>query len=268
MSKLRAARTTLAEDVEQVRANALAAFAARHGDLRLGPVVAVIAALDERGAIAGVVRGIPAEACGLHVDTLVVDDGSSDGTQQVAEAAGAYVIRLESNCGHGIALRLGYQLARERGADYIVTLDGDGQWDPADVPVVLEPVVRDEADFVIGSRVLGRAETDDAFRSAGVHVFSGLVRLLTGKRITDTSSGLRALKVEVTANVRQEQVQYQTSELLIGALARGYRVTERPTVMHKRAAGETKKGGNVLYGFRYARVIVRTWLRERRAAEA
>ncbi len=66
--------------------------------------------------------------------------------------------------------------------------------------------------------------------------------------------------------MRQEQVQYQTSELLIGALARGYRVTERPVVMHKRAAGVSKKGHNVLYGFRYARVILRTWLRERRAA--
>jgi hypothetical protein len=94
------------------------------------------------------------------------------------------------------------------------------------------------------------------------------VRLLTRVRVTDTSTGLRAMRVEVTATVRQEQVQYQTSELLIGAICQGYRVAERPIVHHKRTAGESKKGRNLLYGFRYARVVVGTWWRERRAARA
>jgi hypothetical protein len=76
------------------------------------------------------------------------------------------------------------------------------------------------------------------------------------------------MRAEVTATVRQEQVQYQTSELLIGAIYQGYRIAERPTVMHRRTAGESKKGTNVLYGFRYARVIVATWWRERRARGA
>jgi hypothetical protein len=67
----------------------------------------------------------------------------------------------------------------------------------------------------------------------------------------------------VPATVRQEQVQYQTSELLIGAIAQGYRITERPIVMRKRFAGESKKGHNFIYGFRYCRVILTTWLRER-----
>jgi hypothetical protein len=74
------------------------------------------------------------------------------------------------------------------------------------------------------------------------------------------------MRAEITATVRQEQVQYQTSELLIGAIFQGYRVAERPIVMRRRAAGESKKGHNVLYGFRYARVILRTWWRERRTA--
>jgi glycosyltransferase involved in cell wall biosynthesis len=208
---------------------------------------------------------VPSEACGLAVDVLVVDDGSTDDTSGVARAAGAYVARFERNQGHGVALRLGYRLAREHGARFIVTLDGDGQWNPTELPVVLEPVVSGEADFAIGSRVLGATETDDRFRHAGVHVFGAIVRLLTGSRVTDTSSGFRAMRVEVTATVRQEQVQYQTSELLIGALVRGYRVVERPITMRKRMAGESKKGHNVLYGVRYARVVVTTWARERRA---
>lgn len=248
-----------ADVVEQ----ALRAFGDDHPDLTFAPVVAVIAALDEAEAIPSVIGDVPATACGLEVETLVIDDGSTDGTAEVSRAAGASVLRLERNCGHGVALRAGYRLARERGARIVVTLDGDGQWDPVELPQVLEPVANDEADFCIGSRVLGRAETDDAFRQAGVHVFARLVRLLTGADVTDTSSGYRAMRVEVPATVRQVQVQYQTSELLIGALAQGYRVTERPIVMRKRLAGESKKGHNVLYGFRYCRVILTTWWRER-----
>jgi hypothetical protein len=76
------------------------------------------------------------------------------------------------------------------------------------------------------------------------------------------------MRSEITAVVRQEQPQYQSSELLIGAIAHGYRVAERPTVMHRRVAGQSKKGGNVFYGARYARVVLRTWWRERRAARS
>jgi glycosyltransferase involved in cell wall biosynthesis len=254
--------------VPEVRDRAVSAFAERYPGLEFAPVVVVIAALDEEGGIGPVLEGIAPEACGLKVEALVIDDGSRDRTSEVSLEHGAYVARLERNCGHGIALRLGYELARKYGARYIVTLDGDGQWDPAYVPLVLEPLVDGEADLVLGSRVLGRSEDDDRFRYLGVHFFAGLVRLLTRVRVTDTSTGLRAMRVEVTATVRQEQVQYQTSELLIGAICQGYRVAERPIVHHKRTAGESKKGRNLLYGFRYARVVVGTWWRERRAARA
>jgi glycosyltransferase involved in cell wall biosynthesis len=250
--------------VPAVRERALRDFRAEYPDARLGPVAVVIAALDEEGAVGGVLDEIPATACGLELRTVVVDDGSTDRTGEVAREHGASVARLERNCGHGIALRVGYELAREHGAEYVVTLDADGQWDPADVPTVLEPVVAGEADFVVGSRVLGRAETDDRLRHLGVPLFAALVRALTGVPVTDTSSGLRAMRAVVTATVHQEQVQYQTSELLIGAISQGYRVAERPVVMRRRTAGESKKGTNLLYGFRYARVIVTTWWRERR----
>jgi len=253
----------LSAHVSATRADALSAFSAREPDLRLPPVAVVIAALNEAGAIEGVLRGIPAQACGLATAAIVVDDGSTDGTAEVARAAGAHVARLERNCGHGIALRVGYQLAREHGAHYIVTLDGDGQWDPSDLAGVLAPVAHGEADLALGSRVLGRSEIDDRFRLAGVRVFAALTRLLTGAHVTDTSTGLRAMRVEVTATVPQRQVQYQTAELLIGAILHGYRVVERPIVQRRRMAGESKKGNDLLYGFRYARVILTTWLRER-----
>ena len=254
--------------VGRVRDEAIRAFRDRYPGLRVAPIVVVIAAYDEEDALGAVLERIPPSACGLEIDTLVVDDGSADATSDVALTYGVLMAKLERNCGHGVALRVGYELARENGARFLVTLDADGQWDPADVPNVLEPLLTGEADFVIGSRVLGRAETDDAVRAAGVHVFAALVRLLTGVVVTDTSSGLRAMRAEVTATVRQEQVQYQTAELLIGAIFAGYRIAERPVVMHRRIAGESKKGANLLYGFRYARVILRTWWRERRARGA
>jgi glycosyltransferase involved in cell wall biosynthesis len=253
--------------VPEVRADAVRAFREDYPDLRLAPVVVVIAAYTEEECIGGVLEAIPREARGLPVETIVVDDGSADRTTEVALGQGVYVARLERNCGHGVALRLGYELAREHGAEYIVTLDADGQWDPVELPDVLVPVVDGEADFVIGSRVLGHSETDDSFRHAGVHVFATLVRVLTGTEVTDTSSGFRAMRAEVTGRVRQTQVQYQSSELLIGAIYHGYRIAERPVVMHKRTAGVSKKGHNLLYGFRYARVILATWWRERRGRE-
>jgi glycosyltransferase involved in cell wall biosynthesis len=257
--------TSLRPYVAQVREDAIRAFDERYPGLSFARAVVVIAAYDEEGAIGGVLEAVPREACGITLDTLVVDDGSKDGTTAVSLAHDVHVATLEKNCGHGVALRLGYQLARDHGAEFIVTMDADGEWDPADIPGVLQPLVDDEADFVVGSRVLGSDSADDRVRQAGVRVFAVLVRLLTGVKVTDTSSAVRAMRAEITAKVKQEQVQYQTSELLIGAIARGYRVTERPVSHHTRTAGQSKKGTSVLYGFRYAQVICKTWWRERRA---
>ncbi|HEX3824508.1 MAG TPA: glycosyltransferase family 2 protein [Mycobacteriales bacterium] len=253
--------------IAEVRAAALDDFRARHATVKLAPAVAVIAALNERDSLGAVLDAIPDVACGLAVDTLVIDDGSTDGTSDIVAAYdGVYLARLERNCGHGVALRLGYQLASEYGAQFVVTLDADMQWDPVEIPTVLEPLVQDQADFVIGSRILGTAETDDTVRQLGVTVFARLVSFLTRTHVTDTSSGFRAMRVELTQTVPQVQVQYQTSELLIGAIYHGYRIAERPITMHKRLAGESKKGTNVLYAGRYARVILTTWARERSRA--
>lgn len=266
----RALITPAAEAVSAVAdpigAAAIRRFRADHPELRLAPVVIVIPALDEAEAIGAVLARIPARACDLDVDTIVVDDGSGDGTGAVAREHGAYVARRERNGGQGAAFRVGYRLAWDHGARFVVTLDADGQWDPADVPGVLKPVVDGEADLVLGSRVLGGSEAPDLVRRAGVGVFARLVRVLTGVALTDTSSGLRAMVADLGVTVRQEQDQYQSSELLVGAIFHGYRVAERPVVMHARTAGESKKGGNALYGLRYARAILRTWWRERRGA--
>src|SRR5262249_18290734 len=166
------------------------------------------------------------------------------------------------NRGQGAALRLGYALARRGGARYIVTTDADGQYDMAELPLLLQPLIDNEADFVTGSRALGREETSDPVRHLGVRLFARLASMLTRQRLTDTSFGFRAMNAQLTGVVTLTQAQYQASELLLGVISHGYRVLEQPMTMLARTAGETKKGNNFVYGLRYARVLVGTWSRE------
>jgi glycosyltransferase involved in cell wall biosynthesis len=209
---------------------------------------------------------MPAEACGLAVTTLVIVDGGSDKTDQVSKDSGAVTFVLQENLGHGYALRVGYALAIELGAQFVVTLDADGQNDPSEVPVMLQPLVDDRSDFVVASRVLGQDTTTDRFRKAGVRVFSWAMSIMGHTKLTDTSNGYRALRVSMLDDVayRLVQPQYQTAELLIIAMKRGWRVSEEPTVWLPRASGTTKKGKNWLFGFRYGRVVAGTWWKVRK----
>jgi glycosyltransferase involved in cell wall biosynthesis len=229
----------------------------------LPPVAIVIAAYNEEGVVGSVVDALPNALCGLGTMAIVVSDGSKDGTVEEARAHGALVCDVPQNRGQGAALRLGYRLARDGGAQYIVTTDADGQYNPAEMDAVLRPVVEGNADFVTGSRKLGSQETNDPVRRLGTWVFAVTISVLTGQRITDSSFGLRAMRAEVTGAVRLRQPQYQSSELLIAVLTHGFRVAEVPATIHKRKVGESKKGHNAIYGLKYAGVVLGTWWRER-----
>jgi glycosyltransferase involved in cell wall biosynthesis len=244
-------------------------FDTRHRNLKLAPVVGLVCAYEEEANIGAVLATMPTEACGLGVTTLVVVDGGSDRTDRVAKDSGAVTFVLGQNLGHGYALRVGYALCVELGAQYVVTLDADGQNDPTEIPLMLQPLVDDEADFVVASRVLGRDTTTDRFRKAGVRVFSLLVSVMGHTKLTDTSNGYRALRVSMLDDIayRLVQPQYQTAELLIIAMKRGWRVTERPTLWLPRSSGTTKKGKNWLFGLRYSRVVLGTWWRVRKVPQ-
>lgn len=250
---------------EAIDRDAVARFTREYQAPRLAPIAVVIAAYDEQDAIGDVLSAIPSTIEATPVSVVVVDDGSSDATGDVVRHHDALLAEPGINRGQGAALRLGYRVAREHGATIIATLDADGQYDPAELRTVITPILRDEADFVTGSRRLGREETTDSFRRAGVRFYALLVSVLTRQRITDTSFGLRAMRAEVTSTVTLRQPQYQSSELLIGALAHGFRVVEVPTTMRQRTAGESKKGNNLLYGLRYGGVVVGTWFSQRAA---
>jgi glycosyltransferase involved in cell wall biosynthesis len=261
-----------------IDADALKTLTDSYGEraTQLPPVALIIAAYNEEGAVGPVVEALPRTVCGLDAEVIVVADGCADATAKEADAGGAIVCDVPVNRGQGAALRLGYRIARAGGAQYIVTTDADGQYNPLEIESLLTPVIEGKADFVTGSRRMGSEETKDPIRRAGVRFFASLVSLLTGQRISDTTFGLRAMRAEVTGAVQLEQPQYQASELLIGVIAHGYRVLEVPATIHRRRVGESKKGqnpfyglhlpmvNNIFYGLRFTRVVVGTWWRERR----
>lgn len=243
------------------------AFLAAHPPGAGASVAVVIPAYNEYPTVAAVLAAIPDVIAGRVAEVIVVDDGSDDDTAAQATAAGGLVCQV-SHRGQGLALKLGYWLARARGAQVIATIDADGQYEPSELERLVVPILAGQADFTNGSRRLGMELTTDPVRRLGVTVFGALVSVLLGQRITDPACGIRAFRSELTEAVTLEQTQYQTSELLIGAAMRGFRVVEVATTMRDRPEGatSTKKGPNLLYGLRFARAILTTWRRERRAA--
>ncbi|WP_238150727.1 glycosyltransferase [Kribbella sindirgiensis] len=226
------------------------------------PVVVVIAAYNEADGIGPVLTNMPKTCAGLPVDVLVVVDGATDNTAEVAREHGAYVCVAKSNRGQGAALRLGYHLAAQGGAQYVVTTDADGQYDNDELETLLEPILLDRADFVTGSRRLGAEDADSRLRWVGVRVFAVLASVLTRQKLTDTSFGFRAMRAELATAVTLREAQYQSSELLLGALALQARVVELPMTMRRRGDGSSKKGPGLVYGANYGRVMTTTWLRE------
>jgi glycosyltransferase involved in cell wall biosynthesis len=245
---------------------AAAAFLAAHPPGAGAPLAIVIAAFNEEPTVGEVVSEIPKEVAGLATEVIVVVDGARDATAEKALSAGALVCDVDANRGQGAALRLGYWLARARGAQMIATIDADGQYEPEELRRLIEPIITGQADFVSGSRRLGAELTTDAMRHAGVIVFGAIITVLIRQRITDPACGVRAMRAEVTEKVTLEQPQYQASELMISAALNGFRVAEVPTTMRDRGehATRTKKGSNWRYGLRFGRAALTTWNRDRK----
>jgi len=227
----------------------------------LAPVAVVLPAYNEADNIEPVLRGLPEEVAGRRLQAIVIDDGSSDGTGAVARAAGVPVVTSPVRRGGGAALRLGFSVAMRHGAEIVVSMDADGQHRAEDLPGLVEPIIADRYDFVIGSRLLGSRERDSRIRLVGIHVFNAVLRLLTPSRITDCSNGYRAMRCDALAKVLLRQDQYHTTELIIEAAKKGFRLGEAPVRVQRRLSGESKKGRSLKYGFNFAKTIVKTWWR-------
>ena len=200
-------------------------------------VTVVIAAHDEAPSIAAVVAGCRAHTPGLD-EVLVIDDGSRDDTAARARAAGARVVRLEVNQGKGAALRRGIDEAR---GDVLVFIDGDGQDDPAEIPLLLAALAPDVG-LVIGSRFLGtfRAGAITPINRAGNLGLTAASNLLFGMRITDTQAGFRALRRGALAGVALRARAYDIeTELLLRVHLEGARVVEVPVTRSARTHGRS-----------------------------
>lgn len=221
-------------------------------------IVVIMPALDEAESLPGVLAGAPSEVLGRSLRVLVVDDGSADDTAAVAARHGAISVRSAVNGGGGHALLIGFAAARRLGARWAVTMDADGQHRFEDLPALLAPLLAGEADVVVGSRRLGASIGHEALRAVGLRVFNLALSLITARRVTDCSSGLRAFDLHATRGLRLRQRRHHTAELLIEATRRGMRIVEVPITILPRAHGETKKGPNWLYGARFAGTITST----------
>ncbi len=197
-------------------------------------VTVVLAALNEAPNVGPVVRG-----CLAHADeVLVVDDGSSDDTADVAAAAGARVVQLSQNRGKGVAVRRG---AREARGEVLVFMDADGQDDPADIPAVLA-ALHDDVDMVVGSRFLGRFERDAIapLHALGNRALTGLVNGLYGSALTDTQAGFRALRRDRFLGCALDARGYDVEvDLLLELLGTGGRIIEVPVTRRARAHGHS-----------------------------
>jgi hypothetical protein len=224
-------------------------------------IAILIPAYNEAENIGHVLETMPKEVCGVATQVLVVDDGSRDGTGDVAAEHGALVARHVTNRGGGAALRTGYRLMSESGALIVVTLDADGQHLPSEMPRLVEPVLSGEVDVAHGSRVLGHADRNTRARELGIVFFNRLVSFITRTHVTDCSNGYRAVRTTVLPQLVLRQEQFHTSEFMIEAIKRGVPAKEIPITVEQRLHGHSKKPAVMRYGLGFANAIVRTWLR-------
>lgn len=204
-----------------------------------GRVLVIVPAHDEAESLPETLRAL----CAVHPagDVLVVDDGSSDGTAAVARAAGIRVACHAANLGVGGALQTGFRYAVERGYAVGVQFDADGQHAAEDLEAVVAPVLAGACDVSIGSRFVRPSGYHAPLaRRFGMRLFSGLVRLAIGRRVTDTTSGYRAYARRVMQVCQHDLPNdFPDAPLLIALARRGFTIQEVPVRMRERLAGRS-----------------------------
>jgi glycosyltransferase involved in cell wall biosynthesis len=225
-------------------------------------VVAAIPAYNEERTIARVVL-----LARRHVDRVVVcDDGSMDMTAEIAEKLGAMVVRHHKNMGKGVALKTALEYLKQLNPDIVVTMDADGQHDPEGIPRLLEPIIRGEADMVIGSRYVEGSETDAPFyRRLGLKLVNSVSRKSGRGVVRDTQSGFRAYSAKVLDLMRQCEAEgygIETEQLAV-AVKNGLRVVEVPITVRYKGLEKTSKRNPVGHGAELVGMALRLIVEER-----
>lgn len=199
----------------------------------------IIPAYNESANIEKTVRDIEENAKGF--DYVIINDCSTDNTREICEAKGFNIVNLPINLGIGGAVQTGYQYAVRYGYELAVQVDGDGQHDPQFLKQMADYMENHDVDMVIGSRFIEKEGFQSSFmRRVGITYFTGLIKLCTGKKITDPTSGLRMAGRRVIRMFADSYPKdYPEPESVVSALRKGYRVDEIPVVMRARQGGES-----------------------------
>jgi len=201
--------------------------------------VAVVPALNEEASIGGVIEGI--RAFDPSFDVVVIADGSTDRTPEVAAEHGAHVLRLPFNVGIGGAVQTGFRYAYEEGYELAVRCDGDGQHIPSELGKVIEPVLAGEADIAVGSRFAGA----DGYRSSGarrigIRLLAFVVSTIAHQKVTDTTSGFQALNRRALGLFAADYPHdYPEVEGMVMTIKHKLRLTEVPVQMRERQHGRS-----------------------------
>ncbi|WP_161539639.1 glycosyltransferase family 2 protein [Paramagnetospirillum kuznetsovii] len=228
---------------------------------RIKPIMVIIPALNEASNLEILLPNIPPRIGDHDLGVLVIDDGSTDDTSEMATKLGVLAARNPVPRGQGAALRVGYQVLARCGVEVGVTMDADNQHRPSDIARLVEPILTGQADLVIGSRVKGSADAVSWTRSMGVFSLSHLISVLSGHYITDCSSGFKAFRMNSISKLNLREDQFQASEVIIEAAKKGLRIQEVPIHIARREHGTSRKGGNFLYGLFFFKTMLKTWWR-------
>ena len=199
-------------------------------------IVAIIPAYNEEDALADVI----AKTSQYVDEVIIVNDGSSDKTAEVAIEAGAKLISHSTNLGKGEALKSGFEVIDDD--SIIVTIDGDGQHNPDEIPAIIKPIIEDGADLVNGSRYMnGPEENTPAYRRVGQKVLDIATNISAGIKVTDSQSGFRAFSPRTKGVFRFKDTGFGIeSEMLVDAAEAGLKIVEVPITVRYDLDGSTK----------------------------
>jgi glycosyltransferase involved in cell wall biosynthesis len=199
--------------------------------------IAIVPARNEEASLGPLLAEIRAAEPDLGI--VVINDGSTDATAQVAAVTRVPVVNLPFNVGIGGTVQTGYQYALEHGYDIAIQVDGDGQHDPSEIGRVLEPILEDRADLVVGTRfVSGGGYRGTRLRRVGIRIFANVVSLMVGQRVSDTTSGFRAVnRKALRLFAAQYPHDYPEVESIVLLSRHGLRMLEVPVQMRVRETG-------------------------------
>lgn len=207
--------------------------------------IIIIPAYNEENNIGRVLQEI--KSYKLSSDILVVNDGSVDKTEMVADREQVTVIRHPFNLGYGAALQTGFKYAVQKGYKYVVQFDADGQHDPADIGKILEELRKNHVHIVIGSRFLGQGTLKTGLsKKIVIAIFTFLIRILTGTRVTDPTSGFKGLGRPLFSYysvMGKYPEDFPDADILIQTIKCRYNVSEIPVNMHNRLSGKGMHDG-------------------------